>query len=222
MLYITRSIGKCFHSHSITVPALLLNFNFDFKVSPNFMPIILLWKNYLSICNFFKKMVRNYVRKGSAPFPSEEMLQRAVTEVIEKRMSLRAAAEHFHLAKSTVADYVRKVRLNGNVVPNKLKRSQHSRQMFSAAFEKDIADYLERCSLTSHGLTPLAARKLAYSFAVTKGVPPNWKSSEAASHDWFSAFLKRNLTFSIRVVAPKPVVIERPSATVAVSSSSTD
>ena len=167
-------------------------------------------------------MVRDYVRKGSAPFPSEEMLLRSVTEVIEKRMSLRAAAEHFHLAKSTVADYVRKVRLNGNVVPNKLKRSQNSRQMFSAPFEKDIADYLERCSLTSHGLTPLAARKLAYSFAVTKGVPPNWKSSEAASHDWFSAFLKRNLTFSIRVVAPKPVVIERPSATVAVSSSSTD
>ena len=175
------------------------------------MPIILLWKN-LSICNFFKKMVRNYVRKGSAPFPSEEILLRSVTEVIENRMSLRAAAEHFHLAKSTVADYVRKVRLNGNVVPNKLKRSQNSRQMFSAAFEKDIADYLERCSLTSHGLTPLAARKLAYSFVVTNGVPvpPNWKNSEAASDDWFSAFRKRNPTFSI-AVAPKPVATERPT-----------
>ena len=143
-------------------------------------------------------MVRHYVRKGSTPLPSEEMLQLAVTEVKENRMSIRTAANYFQLAKTTFGDYVRKVRVSGNVVPNRLKRCQHNRQVVSAALEK--ADYLKKCSLISHGLTPLATLKLAYSFAVTNGVqvPPNWKKSEAASRDWFSAFLKRNPTLSIR------------------------
>lgn len=157
------------------------------------------------------KMVRHYVRMGSDPLPSEDSLQCAVTEVIEKRMSIRVAAQYFGLTKSTVADYVRKVRANDDVMPSKLKRSQHIRQIFNANLESDLAEYLKTCSLMSHGLTPLKTRKLAYSFAVSNNVqvPPNWKTSEAASRDWFSAFLKRNTTLSIR--APEPTSQSRAS-----------
>ncbi|KZS06487.1 Uncharacterized protein APZ42_030046 [Daphnia magna] len=54
-------------------------------------------------------MVRHYVRKSSRPFSFEEKLQCAVTEVIEKRGTIRAAADYFELARTTVSDYVTKV-----------------------------------------------------------------------------------------------------------------
>ncbi len=107
-------------------------------------------------------MVRHYVRKSSRPPPSKDRLQCAVTEVIEKRMSVRVAAEYFELARSTVFDYVRKVQESGNVVPNQLKRSCPVQQMFSPSLEIDLAEYLKKCSLMSHGLTPLETRKLAF------------------------------------------------------------
>lgn len=52
----------------------------------------------------------------------------------------------------------------------------------------------------SHGLTPSQTRELAFNFAVANkiAVPPNWTENEKASEDWFSAFMKRNVTLSIR------------------------
>ena len=53
-------------------------------------------------------MARSYKRKRADPPPDSEVLRCAVTEVIEKRMSLRVAASYFGLKKSTIQDYVKK------------------------------------------------------------------------------------------------------------------
>lgn len=121
----------------------------------------------------------HFVRKSSRSFPSEEKLQCAATEVIEKRMTIRAAAEYFELARATVSDYVTKVRASGNVALNQLKRCSPVRQIFSPALELQLAEYLKTCSLMSHGLTPLETRKLAFNFAFADSVqvPPNWKQN---------------------------------------------
>ena len=42
-------------------------------------------------------MGRGFVRKRSDPLPEEEVLHCAVTEVINKRMSIRVAAVYFGL-----------------------------------------------------------------------------------------------------------------------------
>ena len=116
-------------------------------------------------------------------------------------MSIRVAAEYFELKRSTLGDYVSKVRANGGVIPTQLKRCQHHRQVFYPAKEQELAAYLKTCSSMSHGLTPLETRKLAYSFAVGNNVPvpDSWKKTDTASRDWFSAFIQRNPTLSIRV-----------------------
>ena len=157
-------------------------------------------------------MVRTYVRKRTSPIPSEELLQCAVREVVEKRMKIREAANYFDLSKSTVGNYVSKIRATGSVIPEQLKRSTFYQQIFSQKQEHELAEYLKRCSLMSHGLTPLTTRKLAYSFAVANGVQylDNWKVNEAASRDWFSAFRKRNTSLSIR--APENTSQSRTSA----------
>ena len=145
-------------------------------------------------------MGRGFVRKRSDPLPEEEVLHCAVTEVINKRMSIRVAAVYFGLKKSTLGDYVKKVKENNDVVPNRLKRNQHNRQILTALLEIELVAYLLTCSMMSHGLTPLQTRKLAFTFALANNVkvPNNWIIDEEASRDWFTGFLKRHPTLSIR------------------------
>lgn len=90
-------------------------------------------------------------------------------------MTIRASAEYFELARATVSDYVTKVRASRSVVPNQLKRCCPVRQIFSSALEIELTEYLKKCSLMSHGLTPLETRKPAVNFAVANSVqiPPN-------------------------------------------------
>ena len=145
-------------------------------------------------------MVRNYIPKRLVPPLSEDVLLCAVTEVIAKRMTIRVAAEYFSVKRSTLGDYVKKVKNNGDVVPSILKSVQHSRQILSKNLENELASYLMKCSLMSHGLTPMQTRHLAYLFAVANHVevPSNWITAKEASRDWFTGFVKRNSSLSIR------------------------
>ena len=79
-------------------------------------------------------MARSYKRKRADPPPDSEVLRCAVTEVIEKRMSLRVAASYFGLKKSTIQDYVKKFK-HSDVIPDNVKHEQHWRQVFSVAME---------------------------------------------------------------------------------------
>ena len=82
----------------------------------------------------------------------------------------------------------------------KLKRFQHANQMFTAQMESELASYLTHCSLMNHGLTPLETRQITFAFAVANKVtvPLNWEKKKEASRDWFTRFVSRNQTISIR------------------------
>ena len=51
-----------------------------------------------------------------------------------------------------------------------------------------------------YGLSPKDIRKLTYQLAISNDaqVPHSWPDMELASADWFTAFLKRRSTLSIR------------------------
>lgn len=147
-------------------------------------------------------MVRTYKPKRTNPPATEEDLRLALTEVLTGKMSIRTASTQFGLKKSTLGDYVKRFRVNGRVPQEfePVRREQHSRQIFSIALENELVSYLKTCSLMSHGLTPSQTRELAFNFTVVNkiAVPPNWTENGKASEDWFSAFMKRNVTLSIR------------------------
>ena len=156
-------------------------------------------------------MARSYKRKRADPPPDSEVLRCAVTEVIEKRMSLRVAASYFGLKKSTIQDYVKKFK-HSDVIPDNVKHEQHWRQVFSVAMETELRDYLTTCCRMSHGLSTNQLRELAYQFAVSNNlnnVPKSWIEKKRASEDWVTAFLKRNPALSIR--RPEPTSQARAS-----------
>lgn len=81
-----------------------------------------------------------------------------------------------------------------------LKKNVHCRQVFSQQEETELAAYLIVAQKLNHGLTPVDTRKLAFSYARANHVktPPSWQSKEQAGKDWFTMFVKRNPSLSIR------------------------
>ena len=72
----------------------------------------------------------------------KEVLKCLVKEVLDGRMSIRVASDYLAIGNSSLGDYVRKMRLSGGK-PSALKRADHSRQIMSSNFERELAGYYE-------------------------------------------------------------------------------
>lgn len=112
------------------------------------------------------------------------------------------AADWFNLKFASLARYVKKVKVGNET--STLKSRSHNRQIFSIELEHLLVDYINACSLMSHGLTVKDTRKLAYRYAVANkiAVPDGWIIKELAGRDWLTNFLKRNDRLSIRQPEP--------------------
>ena len=147
-------------------------------------------------------MVRHYKRKRADPLTDEEQIRLAVSTVLTAGHTIKGACSLYNVTRATLGRYVKQFRETGAPLTTKpLKRQQHSRQIIPSKLETELAKYLKKCSLMSHGLTPSGTqKKLACQFAVANkfAVPENWIKRGAATEDWFSNFLKRNPSLSIR------------------------
>jgi len=89
-----------------------------------------------------------------------------------------------------------------------------NRLVFSEEQQRHLEEYLITASNIYFGLSPIEVRKLAYSFAVHNrpnvAVSTNWAEKEMAGADWFSGFLKRHPSLSIRT--PEATSLARASA----------
>lgn len=135
----------------------------------------------------------------------EETMRRAVMSVQRREMSVRRAAQHFHIKNTTLQLYVKKlntVNLEENPEINglKFKPNYAVNKIFTSEEENDLVYYFTQASALHHGLPPKEARKLAFEFAVLKGkkIPPSWEKNECAGEDWLAAFVKRSQTISLR------------------------
>lgn len=157
-------------------------------------PIFLLMFSLL----FLFQMPREFKKKTDRTFPEGD-LQQAVEDVLNNRGSLRHVATIRNVTKSRLALYVKKAREMGTDTLS-FKPNFHRRQVFSDQMEKALAEYLLQCSKMFYGVTPHKCRQTALQFAEVNNLkfPGSWKEKGQAGDDWFTGFMKRNPTLSIR------------------------
>ena len=88
-------------------------------------------------------MVRNYRRKKETPPPREEVLREAIYAVLVLSTSIRVAAKEYGLCKSTLGDYVKKIKNQGSGIPDFVKRQKFQRQVYPCELESLLCDYLK-------------------------------------------------------------------------------
>jgi hypothetical protein len=84
--------------------------------------------------------------------------------------------------------------------------------VFSDAEEENLENCLKRASDIYYGLSAREVRKFAFECAVALniGFPQRWKDMKIAGAEWFTKFLKRHKTLSLR--KPEATSISRASS----------
>ena len=110
-------------------------------------------------------MVRTYknIKDINANF-NTSTVEAAIKLVVEKNTSIREAAAHHNIKKSTLSNYARRYR------PEKdscnFKRGQRNRQIFDDEMELSLCSYVLTCSKLFYGIISAAVRRLAYQYAL--------------------------------------------------------
>lgn len=88
----------------------------------------------------------------------------------------------------------------------------NGRNIFSKEQETVLADYLKRASDIYYGLTPKELRKFAFQYASANNlqIPASWTENKMAGPDWYTSFIKRNDTLSLRT--PQATSLSRASS----------
>lgn len=129
-------------------------------------------------------MVRN--RKPSSRVrTSEEETLRAVQAVIDKKMSLRTAADNYEMKKTTLARAVIKQRRNVAAGDGTLITFQpnYSHQIiFTKDEERMLEEYILNASKRHYGMTKLMVRQFAYEYTdhLCKTFPAAWTQAKMA------------------------------------------
>jgi len=122
--------------------------------------------------------------------------------VLSKESSLRNAAEKYEINFMTLQRYIKK-QSNLPLKPNckLVGYAKKKKQIFSDELESTLSNYLVHCCRIYYGLTPSDVKVLAYEYAKSNNVayPKGWDVYKIASKDWFTSFLKRNSTLSLRL-----------------------
>lgn len=130
-----------------------------------------------------------------------EDMKRAAEICMNESKSVRLVAKQFDMCHVSLNRYIKKFKAqrdSGDPLPECGYRP-HNR-IFNNLQETMLTNYLKNCADMYFGLSTKDVKKLAYEFALKLyiKIPPNWTKLELAGDDWFSSFLKRNNTLSIR------------------------
>ncbi|XP_033180906.1 tigger transposable element-derived protein 6-like [Mastacembelus armatus] len=146
-------------------------------------------------------MPRQWKRKTDRGVPAN-VLKVASDEVTGKGKSVRSVAKAHGICHVTLSRYcksLQKLRDQGSSdLPSVGYRSNN--KVFSEVQEKNLADYLTQAADLYYGLTPREVRKFAFQLAVTYNIthPQIWNENQMAGPDWFTFFMKRNPSLSMR------------------------
>uniref|UniRef100_A0A2L2YKN8 DDE-1 domain-containing protein n=1 Tax=Parasteatoda tepidariorum TaxID=114398 RepID=A0A2L2YKN8_PARTP len=158
-------------------------------------------------------MVRSYQRKTDRSNLSEEIIEKAVKDVVLNNKSIREAAKQYNLTKSMLhkrvniaksqckefsACSVEEIDVKTTKVIGRNKYRCH--QVFTDEEELLLSEYFLTSSKIHYGLTFLQARALAFQYAekLGKAMPSSWNVKECAGIDWMQAFMKRHPGLSLR------------------------
>lgn len=157
--------------------------------------ILLILSVLNSFVSFLQEMPRNRLRTTSRG-PTQDVMERAADLVLKGNMSIRKAAKTYDLCHVTLQRFINKRKANEQP---QMGYRPHNR-VFSVDLEVELAEYLKTSANIFYGLSPKEVRSLAYKYAVANKLkfPEKWHEFEMAGADWFTDFLKRNSTLSIR------------------------
>uniref|UniRef100_A0A3B5KSA6 HTH psq-type domain-containing protein n=1 Tax=Xiphophorus couchianus TaxID=32473 RepID=A0A3B5KSA6_9TELE len=146
-------------------------------------------------------MPRQWIRNTDRGVPAD-VLKKASDEITKKSKSVRRVAKAHGICHVTLSRYcksLQKLREQGSGdLPSVGYWS--SNKVFSEVQEEVLADYLTQAADLYYGLTPREVRKFAYLLAVTYNIkhPLTWDEKQMAGPDWFTLFMKRIPSLSIR------------------------
>jgi DDE superfamily endonuclease/helix-turn-helix, Psq domain len=133
-------------------------------------------------------------------------MQIAVSAVLISQLSVREAARINDVNYKTLGRYVKLHQAKGEIGQVGYKTI---RAVFSVELELLLVDYIKKASQIYHGLTPKNVRELAFKLAKSNNLrmPLTWSEQQFAGVDWFSGFMRRNPSLSIR--EPEPTSLAR-------------
>ena len=144
-------------------------------------------------------MVRQRKRKTDRGNNSDR-LQEAAKDVLEYNKSVRSVARDFNVCHVTLYRYCKKIKnAQPGSSPPRTGYNPHNR-VFSKEQENELAKYLLQAADLYYGLAPKDVRRFAFKCAVAYSLqfPKTWSEKNMAGPDWFTDFLKRNPTLSIK------------------------
>ena len=148
-------------------------------------------------------MVRKYIKR-SGRVSSPEVIRKAVDNYFSTRDGTKKTASLFGIPRTTLRDHLKKM----NKIPDPqdicseniyVGYAKHG-QVFSDIQEHEVVKYIQHASRIYFGLSPTEVRVLAYQCATQYAIPMplSWSKMGRAGCDWFTGFLKRHPSLSIR------------------------
>nr|XP_047138967.1 uncharacterized protein LOC124814907 [Hydra vulgaris] len=146
------------------------------------------------ITNDLSRMPRNYNRKTEIKYRLED-LKKAIKDVKNKTFSLSQASLAYSVPKTTLFDYCKK---------EFITQPRGGRKcIFSDAQEKELKEYIVKCSQVFYGLTIEMVRKIAFKFAERNKLTHKFnRKTQLAGKDWYYSFIKRHSNISLRKPEP--------------------
>ncbi|XP_008182426.1 uncharacterized protein LOC100162778 [Acyrthosiphon pisum] len=146
-------------------------------------------------------MPRKQVRTTSRGTTSDSTMKTAALLCLDEHMSERSVATSLNICHVSLNRYIKKFKLDretGSSLPSVGYRP-HSK-VFNEIHEKQLVNYIKNSADIYFGLSSKEVRKLAFEYTVKQElkIPKNWTRNKEAGVDWFSEFLKRNSSISIR------------------------
>ena len=115
------------------------------------------------------------------PGPNKDALEAAAKEVLENKMSFRAAASQYNVSRSTLMRHIKEYRNSGK---NKFeyRTNYETQRVFTKEEELLLVQYLKQAARLHYGLSLIEVRKLAYQYAKQnlKKFPTSWNLKEMA------------------------------------------
>lgn len=160
-------------------------------------------------------MVRKYIRKTERGNISRDIMLRAAKEVFVNGRSRSSVAQDYNIPIRNFQRFCRKVTLEEVLEQQPCTVSVGyvgHRLVFRTEQEEQLEAYIKKASDIYFGLTPKRVRKLAFDYAkyLEIKIPESWNKNKRAGRDWFTLFLKRRPTLSIRT--PEPTSLARCSS----------
>lgn len=147
-------------------------------------------------------MPRDRKRKTNIGLHTQNEM-RAALRMIADGQKIRSVSKLTNIPFTTLYRYHNKIKNSSDEDPmntEKLTPNYAVRKIFSDDQEKDIVNYLIKCSQMFYGLTILDTRKLAYEMATINKmkVPQKWHETKLAGIEWLYSFRKRHPNISLR------------------------